>query len=104
MSKEKPATLDPEEYEEYLIGLANDLAEKKLRDGTAPVPLIKHYLQLGTRKAKLEQVKLEHEIKLLEARTEEIKAAAHNDQLFQEAIDAMRRYTGHKDEYYDEDL
>ena len=53
MSKksEKPKSLpalDPESRENQLISLAVNLAEEKLRDGTASNQLIVHYLKLGS--------------------------------------------------------
>ena len=42
--------------------------------------------------------KLEEENKLLRARTEALQSAKKTEELFEEAIKAMRSYSGHGDE------
>lgn len=92
----KPATT-PEVREMQLISRAIDLAEKQLIDGTATSQVITHFLKLATEKEKLEREKLEKENALLEARREAIKAAQEQEELFEEAIRAMKSYGGNHD-------
>jgi hypothetical protein len=85
--------------------LAVDLAEKQLADGTASAQVITHYLKLGTTREKLEQEKLARENELLKTRTEREASATRIEQLYAEALNAMRAYSGvevHKSD--DEDL
>lgn len=89
----RPA-LTPEARENQMISLAVDLAEQQLRDGTATSAVIVHYLKLANTKEKLEREKLEAENTLLKAKTEAIKSAAHNDEMYAKAIAAMREYSG----------
>lgn len=91
----RPA-LSPEARENQMISYAEDLAEQQMLDGTASPSIIVHYLKLGAlkEKTKLELAKLEAENKLLTAKTDSINASRQNDQLYQDAIDAMRRYSG----------
>ena len=51
----------PEAREQQMINLAMNLAEKKLRDGTASNSIIVHYLKLGTARAEVEKEKLKAE-------------------------------------------
>lgn len=92
----RPA-LTPEARLNQLISLAEDCAEKQLRDGTAPSQLITHYLKLATTREKLELVKLERENQLLTAKTEALQSQKRIDEMYADAINAMRRYSGSGD-------
>ena len=89
----RPA-LTPEARENQLISLAVDLAEQQLRDGTASSQVISHYLKLGSTKASLEKEKLERENELLRAKTENLESAKRVEELYKNALDAMRNYSG----------
>ena len=89
----RPA-LTPEARENQLIYLATDLAEKQLREGTASSQVITHYLKLGSTKERLEKEKLEKENELLKAKTESIQSAKRVEELYREALNAMKRYSG----------
>ena len=89
--------LTPEARENQMIALAVDLAEQQLRDGTASSQVITHYLKLGTTKERQDREKLEEEIKLLKAKTEMIQSAAHVEELYANAIQAMQSYSGATD-------
>lgn len=96
--------LTPESRENQMISLAVDLAERQLREGTASSQVITHFLKLGTTKAELEKEKIAHENKLLQAKTEQIESAKRTEELYANAISAMRRYSGqgggdYEDEY-----
>lgn len=95
--KIRPA-LTPEARENQLIYLATDLAEQQLRDGTASSQVITHYLKLGTTKEKIEREILEKQKDLLVAKTEALQSAKHIEELYANAISAMRQYSGHEDE------
>lgn len=89
----KPA-LTPEARENQLIALATDLAEQQLRDGTASSQLITEYVKRGSTKAKLEKEILEQQRLLMEAKTENLKSSARIESLFNDAIKAMKEYSG----------
>lgn len=91
--KIRPA-LTPEARENQMISLAVDLAEKQLIEGTASSQVITHYLKLGSTKERLEKEKLEEENKLLKARTEALQSAKRVEELYSDAIAAMKRYSG----------
>ena len=100
--KIRPA-LTPEARENQLISLAENLAEQQLRDGTASSQVITHYLKLGTQREKLEIEKIKHENELLKARTESIESAKRTEELYANALKAMREYSGHGDTYDGDD-
>lgn len=102
-----PRTTEAKQQE--LIGLAMDWSEKKLRDGTAPAQVVTHFLKQGSERERLELLKLSRENELLNARVAQIEAETRTDELYAQALRAMRRYSGQEeleeddwDEYDDE--
>ena len=91
--KIRPA-LTPEARENQMIALAVDLVEQRLLDGTASSQETTHFLKLGSMKNRLEMEKLQEENRLLKARTEALQSAKRVEELYSEAIKAMRRYGG----------
>lgn len=98
----RPA-LSPESREMQLESLAYDLAEKKLREGTASSQVIIHFLKNATAKAELEKAKVEYENELLKAKRDSIKQQAMNESLARDALSAFRKYSGQDDETDEED-
>lgn len=92
--KIRPA-LTPEARENQLIYLATNLAEQQLRDGTASSQVITHYLKLGSTKEKIEKEILKEQKKLITAKTESLQSAKKIEELYANAITAMRNYSGH---------
>jgi hypothetical protein len=92
--KGSPPGRSLETVEDQLIGLANTLARKQMVEGTASAQVITHFLKLGSSLAKLETEKLEHENSLLAAKTDVLKSQKKMDELYSEAIKAMRMYGG----------
>jgi predicted transcriptional regulator len=74
--------------------LAVDLAEQQLRDGTASSQVITHYLKLGSTKERIEKEILEKQKKLIEAKTQSLQSAQRIEELYKNALDAMRNYSG----------
>ena len=95
--KIRPA-LTPEARENQLIYLATNLAEQQLRDGTASSQVITHYLKLGSTKEKIEKEILEKQKELITAKTESLQSAKKIEELYANAITAMRNYSGHMTE------
>lgn len=91
----RPA-LTPEARENQLIALAVDLVQQRLLDGSASSQETTHFLKLGSMKNQLEMEKLREENKLLKAKTESIQSAKRVEELYAEAINAMRRYSGNR--------
>lgn len=91
--KIRPA-LTPEARENQLISLAVDLVEQRLLDGTASSQETTHFLKLGSSKARLEKQKLEEELKLTSAKTENIKSQSRNEEFYEKVIKALKKYQG----------
>lgn len=91
--KIRPALTD-EARENQMISLAFDLAEKQLLDGTASSQVITQFLKMGSRREKIEREILEKNKHLIEAKTETLQSAKRVEELYANALDAMRSYSG----------
>lgn len=91
--KMRPA-LTPEARENQLISLATDLVERRLIEGTASSQETTHFLKLATTKAILEKEILENQKELIKAKTQSLQSAQRIEELYANALDAMRNYSG----------
>jgi hypothetical protein len=98
----RPATT-PIGRENQLISLAADLAEKQLTDGTASSQVITHFLKLASTREKLEQERLQNENLLLSAKVDQIRSQQRIEELYGEALNAMRQYAGRDVRTYQDD-
>jgi len=92
-SRRKPATT-PESRENEMVSLAHDLAERQIREGTASSQVVTHFLKLGSSRERLEQERLEHENELTRVKIEAIASQKRVEELYMQALDAMRSYSG----------
>lgn len=79
-----------------MVAYAVDLAEKQLREGTASSQVITHYLKLGSMQSKLEREILEKQKELITAKTESIKSGKKVEELYLNALNAMKSYSGNR--------
>lgn len=93
----RPPAKTVESRENQLIKLAVDLAETQLMEGTASSQVVTHYLKLGSTKDRLEKEILQEQKKLLIAKTDTLKSAKKSEELFAEAIAAMKTYGGNNE-------
>lgn len=96
----RPAMTE-EGREQQLVSLAIDLAEKQLSDGSASSQVITHYLKLGSTRERLEQERLERENQLLEAKVQAMESAQRVEELYEQALHAMKNYSGQTETYDD---
>lgn len=101
-SSRRPATT-PEGRENELIALASDLAESQIREGTASSQVITHFLKLGSTRERLEQQRISHENELLQVKREAIESQKRIEELYENAIGAMRSYRGEESTGVDEE-
>ena len=96
-SNKKPLrpAMSPEAREQQLTSLAVDLVEQRLIDGTASAQETVHFLKLASQKTKLELERARLENELIKAKTQSIRDQADMKVLYKDAIEAMRRYSGH---------
>lgn len=99
----RPA-LTPQARENQLINLAFEVAEEQLLNRTASSQVISHFLRLGTERERTEREKLKLEMELTKAKTEALESQKRSEEMYTNAIAAMKSYSGNcDDEYYDED-
>lgn len=81
-----------EARENQMILLAMDLAEDRLRNGTATAQEVVHFLKLGSTKERLERENLERQNQYLTAKIEAIQSVKASEELSSEAIEAFKTY------------
>ena len=96
-SKTKPA-LTPEGRENQLVAMAYDLAEKHLREGTATSQEICHFLRMGSPNTRLEQENLRLKKEKMQAEIEQIHSQKRVEELYANALAAMKSYGMHSEE------
>lgn len=79
---------------DQLISAAFDLVEKRIYQGTASAQETVHFLKLGSTRAKLEEEKLAAENLALEARVKEMESRRSGEDLYNQALQAFRGYSG----------
>lgn len=97
ISRKRRPGLTPEARENQMISLAVNLAEKQLQEGTASSQVITHFLKLGSSKAELEREKLAMENELIKAKTEALQSQKRVEELYLNALNAMKNYSGNGD-------
>lgn len=89
----RPAT-SPEERENQLASAAYDLAEDQIENGTASSQVITHFLKMGSTRERLEQERMRHEVELMEVKKEQLEGQKRVEELYLNALEAMRGYSG----------
>jgi len=91
-----PPAKTPEARENQIAALAYDAAEKQIRNGTASSQVLTHFLKMSSTKEKLERKLLEKNVELITAKTDALKSGKYVEELYKNALDAMRTYSGAK--------
>ena len=99
--KNRPPATTPEGREQQLIGLAMDATEKRIKNGTATAQELVHFLKAGSPSTKLERQILEYQKELIAAKTEAIESQKRTEELYLNALAAMRSYSGNQSEMDD---
>ena len=104
-TRKKPqAALTAEAIENRLINKAYKAVEKRIDSGEATAAELVHFLRQGSIREQLELEKMKKENELLRAKTESIQSQKEVKELYTEAINAFRRYSGMPStDYEDED-
>ena len=91
-----PPAMTPQARENQLTALAMDLAEKQLREGTASAQVISHFLKQGAAETELKKENLALRNELLVAQTDQIASQKKVEELYEEALRAMKTYGGNE--------
>jgi hypothetical protein len=94
----------PKDQEDVMINLAMKQAEEQLREGKAPAQVVVHFLKLGSTRERLEQEDLEQKVRLEQAKTESLQSQKRIEDLYSNALKAMRNYSGQDEAQDDEDV
>lgn len=86
--------IDPDARTQQMISLAVDLAEQKLRDGTATSQIIEHYLKLAAKRTDLDIQIAEQQLALMRAKTAAIESDNSEKRDYAQVLEAMREYNG----------
>lgn len=84
----------PEAIENEMIALAYREVEYRIRTHKATAPELVHFLKMGSEKERLEREKLETEMKLQKVKADAIESGRHMEELYEDAINAMKLYSG----------
>lgn len=88
------AMITPEASINKVVDKALALVEKRIDEGTATSQETTTLIKFGSEKARLEQEKIRYEIEYIKAKSEALASAKRSEELFAEAIKAMRSYNG----------
>lgn len=102
--RRRPPATSPEEYEKRLISLAMSQVEEQLIKKTASSQVLTHFLKLASTQAELEKEKTRMEILKMEAQTKAMESEGRLEQLYSNALEAMKSYgssINHADEDYE---
>lgn len=84
----------PEAIENEMIALAYREVEYRIRNHQASSQELVHFLRMGSEKERLEREKLEAEMELQRVKAEAIESSKHMEELYEDAINAMKLYSG----------
>ena len=90
----RPPATTPAGRLDQLKSDAYDLLETRIRAGTASSQELTTIMKMDMKKMDLEAVKLEHEVAVLKAKKEQMDSSKRVEELYANAITAMRSYTG----------
>lgn len=88
----------PEAIENEMINLAIREVEYRIRNHTASSQELVHYLRMGSEKERLEREKLEADLELQRVKAAAIESGRHMEELYNDAINAMKLYSGVEEE------
>lgn len=97
----RPPAITLEDREDELINLALEQAEERIRSGKASDSLLIQFIRQSSIKAQLEKEKLEADVELAKAKAESIRQSDRIEELYIEAIEAMKKYSGQSEDDYD---
>lgn len=100
----RPAS-SPKAWEDRVLTLAMDVVEEQLRNRTISSAVLAAIIRRASTRERLEEEILEKQKELITAKTESLQSAKRMEELYAEALAAMRRYSGqdepNEDEYED---
>lgn len=96
-------SLSPEAVENRLINKSYKAVEERIDNGSATAAELIHFLRLGSTKEQLELEKLKKENELLKAKAGAIRSQEETKEMYENAIKAFNRYSGHQENPEEDD-
>lgn len=81
-----------EAYEQYMVGIAYDLVEQRILNGTATSQETTHFLKMGSAKEKRAAKLEEAQIELMKAKVEALESSKRLEKMWTEGFDALKSY------------
>lgn len=109
VSGDKPApkrrrrATTPEARQNQLIAMAFDAAEQMLLSPNPPAQIVTHFAKMGSMRERVELEYKEEEMRLLKMKTEALASQKRVEELYVEAMDAFRTYSGSAKPVTDDD-
>ena len=101
--KHRSPARTPEAREQQIVSDALDLIHTRILDGTASAQETVTFAKFGTGREDLERERLSQENEKLRAQIENMATAKRIEELYEDAIAAMRGYSGQEEYIPDED-
>ena len=92
--KKYPPALTDEAREKQLICMAYDLAEQRMRDGTASSQEVVHFLRMGSQRDRLEKEIMGEQKKLVTAKAGAYQSARNLETMINDAMEMFKVYSG----------
>lgn len=96
--KRRPPAKDPENRLQQVSAMAIDVLEERLRTGKATGAEIIFAAQFADPNRVIKNAKLNSENELLKSKRDAIESSKHVEELYENAIKAMKHYQGRDDE------
>lgn len=92
--KSQLTATSPASIENEMIALAYREVEYRIRNHQASSQELVHFLRMGSESQRLEREKLEAEMELQKAKASALESGRHMEELYENAINAMKLYSG----------
>ena len=102
--KSYPTATSQEERERQLIAMAYDLAEIRMREGTASSQEVVHFLRMGSQRDRLEKEIMGEQKKLVTAKAGAYESSKNVETMIQEAMEMFKVYSGGKEPDGEEEI
>jgi len=96
--------MNPDDRLRVLINKSYDRVEQRIDSGEATAQELVYFLKLGSIREQKEMMVLEADLELRKAKAEALASAKRSEDLYNQALEAMKSYSGHGDNYDDPNL
>lgn len=97
----RPPGRTPDAREKEIISKAYDLVEKQIEEDRVSAQVLAHFIKRGSTREHIEEELIAAKVEMEKAKVEAMASQARVEELYEDAIKAMRSYSG-QDEPEDE--